>query len=474
MGCYGYGRDTTPNLDKVAAEGMVFDNYYCSDAPCLPSRAALVFGQFGIHTGIVGHGGTAADKRLAGPNRSFQDLAERDNFFYLFRKANMHTVSISTFPERHSAWWFNAGFKETYNEGSGGMESGEAVVPTALDWLNRNQDRDDWFLHLHIWDPHTPYRAPAEFGNPFENEPLPQDWITQEILDEHLKKSAPHGARDLYGFNDTPNPKYPRYPGSVNNLAEVKEFVDNYDCGIRYADYLLGQVLDLLKTQGIYDDTVIIISTDHGENMGELGLYAEHGTADNITCHIPMIIKWPGGKKGRDNGLRYNLDLVPTMAELLGLPLSDKWDGESYAGLIVDGKGQAGPGRDSLVLSQQAHVCQRSARFGDWIYIRTIRDGFQLFDEEMLFNVKDDPHEQHDVKAQYPEICAQGAKIILDWQDEMMKTAGSDRDPMWTVYHEGGPHHAHNRSIGTYLKRLESSGRSEAAQMLRERYAKFL
>ena len=473
MGCYGYARDTTPNLDKVAAEGMVFDNYYCSDAPCLPSRAALVFGQFGIHNGIVGHGGTAADRRLAGPERSFTDIAERDNFFYLFRKAGMHTASISTFPERHSAWWFNAGFNETYNEGSGGMESGEAVLPTALDWLNRNKSRDNWFLHMHIWDPHTPYRAPANFGNPFEDEPLSDDWITEEVFSGHLKKAGPHSAKDIGGHGDATDPKYPRHPGALKDLKEVKNFIDQYDCGIRYADYLLGQVLDLLKEQGIYDDTAIIISSDHGENMGELGLYAEHATADNITCRIPMIIKWPKGASGRDAGLRYNFDLVPTMAELLGLPSASSWDGESYAGLI-SGKGRGNceenSGRESLVLSQQAHVCQRSARFGDFIYIRTIRDGFQLFDDEMLFNVKDDPHEQHDLKEKYPEICAQGAKIILDWQEDMMKTSVSDRDPMWTVYREGGPFHAHDRSLAAYLKRLEESGRADAAGKLRERY----
>ena len=471
MGCYGYSRNTTPNLDKVAAEGMVFENYYCSDAPCLPSRAALILGQFGIHTGIVGHGGTAADKRLAGAERSFIDQGDKDNFFNQFRKAGMYTASISTFPERHSAWWFNAGLKEIHNEGSGGMESGEAVIPTALDWFTRNKDNDNWFLHLHIWDPHTPYRAPADFGNPFENQPLHDDWITQEVFNEHYKKSGPHSAQDISGLNGTPDPKYPRHPGSLNNLAEVKNFIDQYDTGILYADYLLGKVFDLMKEQGIYDDTAIIISSDHGENMGELGLYAEHGTADNITCRIPMIVKWPGGEKGRDKGLRYNFDLMPTIAELLGLPKAKKWDGESYAGLIAKGKGQAGPGRDSLVLSQQAHVCQRSARFGDWIYIRTIHDGFQLFDDEMLFNIKEDPHEQYDLKEKYPEICAKGAKIILDWQDEMMKTSASDRDPMWTVYREGGPLHAHDKDLPVYIERLETSGRTEAAKKLRARYA---
>ena len=160
MSCYGYSRQTTPNFDAVAKDGVRFDSYYCSDAPCLPSRASLISGMFGIRNGAVGHGGPAADMFLGGKERGFRDQRELNNFNNLFRKAGMHTVSISTFPERHSAWWFNAGFNETYNVGNGGMESGEKVVPVALDWLERNKDKDNWYVHVHLWDPHTPYHAP--------------------------------------------------------------------------------------------------------------------------------------------------------------------------------------------------------------------------------------------------------------------------------------------------------------------------
>ena len=73
MGCYGYGRNTTPVMDEIAKEGVRFDDYYCPNAPCLPSRASMISGQYGIHNGIVGHGGTAADMRLQGTTRSFTD-----------------------------------------------------------------------------------------------------------------------------------------------------------------------------------------------------------------------------------------------------------------------------------------------------------------------------------------------------------------------------------------------------------------
>lgn len=66
MGCYGYGRDTTPVMDSVAEQGVCFDRYYCPNAPCLPSRASLISGQYGIHNGIVGHGGTCRGYEAAG------------------------------------------------------------------------------------------------------------------------------------------------------------------------------------------------------------------------------------------------------------------------------------------------------------------------------------------------------------------------------------------------------------------------
>ena len=468
MSCFGYDRLTTPNMDRVCAEGIRFDQYYCSDAPCLPSRASLVSGMFGIRNGAVGHGGTAADRRLTGYTRDFTDIVDEENFHNIFRRAGMHTVSVSTFPERHSSWWFNAGFNECYNVGGRGGESGEKILPVALDWLRRNEGRDNWFMHVHFWDPHTPYRAPESFGNPFEDVPL-NTWIDEEVFAQHLQHTGPHCINELIMYHDIPSPQYPRMPGKAEDLAGMKRVMDGYDCGILYADHLIGQILDLLRQQGIYEETAIIITSDHGENMGELGIYSEHGTADHPTCHIPFIIKWPGGKRGiTENGFHYNLDILPTMAELLNVKPSENWDGVSYTRTITEGENT---GRDSLVISQMAHVCQRSARFGDWLYIRTYHDGFHLFDKEMLFNVKEDPYEQHDVKAEHPELCAMGAKIILDWHDEQMLKSNSPVDPMMTVLHEGGPFHTRGH-LDQYLERLEATGRKAGADQLRAKYKK--
>lgn len=249
-------------------------------------------------------------------------------------------------------------------------------------------------------------------------------------------------------------PSIPRYPGKATDMAGVRKILDGYDCGVAYADYIVGRILDDLRRRCLYDDTAILITSDHGENMGEFGIYGEHATADHPTCHVPLILKWPGGRRGMDDGLHYTLDLVPTVAELLGLPAWEKWDGESFAPAVA---GKQDAGRPYLVLSQMAHVCQRSVREGDWLYIRTYHDGFHLFDREMLFNLREDPYEQRDLKDENPAVTAQLAKRLLDWTDDQMMVSDTVSDPLWEVMKEGGPSHTRG-FLPNYLKRLEATG----------------
>ena len=377
LGCYGYHRNTSPNIDSVARQGTRFENYYCSDAPCLPSRTALMSGRFGIHTGVVNHGGLCADIRPDGSNRSFRDTLDKESLPGFLRTCGLKTVSISPFAERHSAYYFLAGFSEVHNTGRGGMESAEEVTPTALDWIVRNADKDNWFLQLNYWDPHTPYRAPAEFGNPFENDPLPE-WLTEEVVSRQLKETVGlHGILDIAMFDDREDERFPRQPGKVTDMNGVRREIDGYDCGVRYVDSHVGDLLKKLEELGVLENTVIIVSSDHGENLGELGLWSEHGTADGITSRIPMIIRWPGMKKGgSESGLHYNIDLLPTLADLLGKTSPSTWEGRSFADTVRDG---VQTGRDTLVLSQCCHGCQRSVRWDDWLYIRTYHDFFHLF-----------------------------------------------------------------------------------------------
>ena len=468
LGCYGYHRNTSPNIDRIAREGVRFENCHCSDAPCLPSRTALMTGQFGIHTGVVGHGGTAADLRLQGQSRSFRDRLDKQSLPSVLRRAGIKPVTISPFAERHSSWSFYAGFSEMHNTGRGGMESAEEITPTVLKWIDQNASQDNWFLHVNYWDPHTPYRAPSEFGNPFAGQPFP-DWLNEDLLKRHREAVGPHGAREVNMFDSKANPLYPRHLGELRDMEDLRSFFDGYDCGVAHADQHVGMLLDALEAQGVTDDLAIIVSSDHGENLGELGIYGEHATADRITTRIPLIIRWPGGAKGVVNkGLHYNLDIGPTLAKMLDQSAPTAWDGESFAAAVTDGQDS---GRDHLVVSQCAHVAQRSVRFGPWIYMRTWHDGYHLFPEKMLFNIDEDPHETNDLAGKRQNICQQAEGILDQWHADMMSTQPYDYDidPMSVVLSEGGPYHARGR-LAQYCDRLVQTGRQWAVPELRQRH----
>ncbi|MCK4286846.1 MAG: sulfatase, partial [Candidatus Lokiarchaeota archaeon] len=341
LGCYGYHRNTSPNIDKIAEEGSIFTNCYTSDAPCLPSRASLFTGRFGIHTGIVGHGGTAADMRLTGKERGFDDNYLRNNWIGTLRSAKYYTVSISPFAERHSAFWFCSGWNEMYNPGKRGHEIADDVLPYAKKWLEDNGKKDNWFLHLNLWDPHTPYRTPLSFEPSFENDP-PPSWITEEIINEHRNSYGPRSARDIGGFDKLKLTQFYKRIQKIREIENIDDFtkwINAYDVGIRYADEFVGIIIELINKIGIYDDTLIIISSDHGESQGELNVYGDHATACHIVNRVPMIIKWPQKKwKKQYDSLLYSTDIAATLIEGVGKKVPDFWDGKSIFRELENGE----------------------------------------------------------------------------------------------------------------------------------------
>lgn len=477
LGCYGYHRNTSPNIDALASEALRFDSVYVSDGPCLPSRTALWSGRFGINTGVIGHGGTAADMFIEGPERGFGSKLGRTSWMRALRNAGLYTASVSPFAERHAAWHWYAGFNEVLNTGRRGLESAHEITPVALDWLRRHQEDDNWFLHVNLWDPHTPYRAPASFGEPFADAPLPE-WLSEEVRSKHWKGCGPHSAQEAVGYEEVSDEYkrlYPRQPYVIDAEAQVRRMFDGYDTGVLYADQHIGEIITLLKDQGLYDDTAILISGDHGENLGELNIYGDHQTADEHTCHVPAILKWPGVTDERagqvDTALHYQFDLAATSIELLGAEVPANWHGISRAEALRGGEQL---GHDALVLSQAAWTCQRSFRFRDksreLLCIRSYHDGHHGFPETMLFDIAADPHEQENL-AEGDAAAVHFAVTGIDhWLGERMRDAQEARDPMWTVVGEGGPKHTRGE-LAAYLDRLRSTGRGHWADLLESRHS---
>ena len=120
-------------------------------------------------------------------------------------------------------------------------------------------------------------------------------------------------------------------------MTQVQRMFDGYDTGVRYVDNHIGRILDRLATLGIEDEVGVIITADHGETLGELGIYCDHQTADHHVARVPMIIRWPGLVPGVDDSLHYQVDVAATLLELSGGSVPNRWDGQSFRSSLDSG-----------------------------------------------------------------------------------------------------------------------------------------
>lgn len=469
LGCYGYLRETSPNIDRLAAEGVRLEQCHTSDAPCLPSRTSLIRGQFGIHHGAVNHGGTRAQPFGEGVDRGFRPLWAKRTLPAVLREAGMRTASISSFPDRHGAWHFNAGFHETIDPGHRGHEIADSVTPAALDWLGRNATDDGWLLHVNFWDVHVPPRTPEAYGNPFADDPMP-DWLTDEIVRHHWTRPGMRSARDpLTLLGSEPSQQV----GPFDSLDAVRKLYDGYDTAVRYVDDQVGRLMDALAAAGVLDETLVIVSADHGECLGELNCYGGHCLADHATTRVPMVLRLPRALREHaghvDRRLHYSIDATATAVELCGGEVPDDWDGVSFAGALTAPTG----GREYLVVSQLAQSAQRSVRFEadgvQYMLIRTWDPACSDLPEILLFDVDSDPHELHDLTTGHPKLVERGLGLLEAWTREQL--ACSDHgDPLETVLAEGPEMVRGN--LPRYLERLRTTARDTQADAIEGTSAK--
>ena len=467
LSCYGYHRQTSPNIDALAAEGVRFTNVYASDTPCLPSRTAFFGGRFGVKTGVVNHGGAYADLPPEGAGRGFRSEFAETTLASMLRQAGYYTASVSPFPNRHTAYQVWQGFSETHDTGRGGLENADEIYPVAQTWLQQRGRDDNWFLHVNLWDPHAPYDHPEAYGNPFATEPI-DDWLTQELLDAQNLSYGPHSATEVPGFDDQLPAGWRMGVGHVKTLADAKAHLDGYDTGIHYADAFIGRLVQDLKNLGIFEETMIIVSADHGENHGELNIWGDHHTADQATNRLPLIVRTPKATASQTGMVKkafhYHLDLSSTLGELVGAQQPKDWDGESFA---ADLSGSSDRGRPYLVLSHGTWSCQRAVRWDKWLLIRTYHTGLKALPAYLLFNLNSDPHETTNLASSQPEVLREGVQKLESWLAEQLLGAWRG-DPLWGVINEGGPYHARVDSAEWqgYLERLKQTGRSNHAARL--------
>ena len=299
---YGYERDTMPHVAALAGEAVTFDQAAVPRSSTRPSYASMLTGLYPYRHGVRSnwmelHGDVAT-------------LPER------LRDEGYHTAAfVSNFAMVGELSGLAQGFDiydDRVDEREGGARasyerSALRTVEAILEWLASDPPRP-FFLLVNLIDPHGPYRPPPPWRGLFESE-------TSRPLEPALI------------------PPYQRIDGST----DFYEYVDRYDGEIRYADEALGLLIKELRGRGLWDDALVVFTADHGEALGEHGVYFEHHVhLFEETVRVPFLVRLPRGQAGgtRVDTLASPLDLVPTVFDFLGISAKASLDGRSLRPIL--------------------------------------------------------------------------------------------------------------------------------------------
>lgn len=402
LGAYGYSRPTSPNIDEIARHGVLFQNCYVSDSPCMPSRAATISGRVGAKTGVVTHGqkGESMDLTV-------------DTLPLLLRDRGVKTAAISTFG-RHPSPWFYVGWENFYDPAGWHFQATPAwrINGLAERWLDDNAD-EDFFLWIQYWDVHAVYNPPEACVDAVRTEQYPE-YPTAEEVALHQNDVFWHAAGMV----------------GVESYEDYQRIVDLYDGEIRYVDHHIGQIIQKLESLGIREDTAIIISADHGEELGEHGVYVEHWSVHDGTNRVPLIIQLPKSCERIETreDLVYQMDLSATVLELFGCNIPGGWDSRSLF---------TGEQRQHLVCGHGLYTAQRAVITNDWKLIRTYHPGQWTIPAIQLFDRNRDPYEQHSVEHEHADVARQLSECLSAWEATI--TVAGKTDPMVLNARHGPP-----------------------------------
>ncbi len=290
LGAYGYDRPSSPTLDELAASGVLFENASTVAPWTLPSHASLVTGLYPRHHGAKRHVEALAEEVAT--------LAER------LRDAGFQTSAVVNSKFLDKKYRFDRGFDDfAFLKPTHDPEAPSSVVDRSLDWLeNRGEGR--FFLLVHDYDVHSSYGA------------LPRH---HDLL-----------VRPYEGFVDGSAAQLRSVRRGEMSLGpdDLRHLIDLYVAGIRQLDDELGRLIQGLKDLGVYQDTLVVVVSDHGEEFLEHGGVLHGRTQYEEMLRIPMIMRGPGLPAGlRVRSPVSLVDVFPTALSLLGLPGTDELDG---------------------------------------------------------------------------------------------------------------------------------------------------
>jgi arylsulfatase len=368
LSCYGYFRETSPVMDALAADGILFERAYAPMSTTLPSHISLMTSLNPLQHGVLGN-----FRHLRATLNTSGGITTVAQF--LGRSGYATAGFISATPlKSHSG--IEAGF-DTYDGPEGYLRPAEETTDLALAWLAETDSRPV-FLWVHYFDPHDPYLPPPEFVDTY---------TTDAGLREFLERKRVYATETVLKNNN------------------------DYDGSIRYLDTQLGRLLSELKAKGLYDDAAIVLTADHGEGLGEHG-WMDHGPIYDEDLHVPLILKLPQAinRPGeRRDGLAALIDVLPTLTAALELPITDA-EQARFSGVDLLG---SGPSR-RYVFSQRV---VRKRRWGDGLKFSLTGARWKYFHltegEDELYDLLEDPEETKNVITVQADVAAEMERALL-------------------------------------------------------------
>jgi len=384
VGSYDEELDHTPNIDRLAASGKRFGRAYAPAPWTQPSVASLFTSQMPSNHVVRG----LAETLAPGQNT----LAE-----YLFEQEyKTHGVVGNMLLQKE--FGFGQGFM-SYNqravEGHEGITS-ERITNSAIKWIDE-RSRDPFFLFVHYFDPHALYQEHAEFDQTGDYEgplrPAMGIWETRDLRPELTQED-------------------------IDYLAGLHREE------IAYTDHHIGRLLDHLEAKGLDEDTLVVFTSDHGEEFMRHGWIGHTRTLYNDLLRVPLLIRYPGVvEPGIVNTPVSLIDIVPTLMDLVAnTPTSPRWEGISLVPLLQGAPG-ALPPRPLFAEVTYRPKLQDGARAEEKTAFKTavILDDLKLIhdliqDSFQLYEFGQDPHDLNDVWGQNPERDQLLESLLASWE----------------------------------------------------------
>jgi arylsulfatase A-like enzyme len=407
--CYGYPQPTSPHIDSMACQGVLMENMYAAGIPTQPSHTTIFTGQHALKHGVVAHGGKA---KLARGTPWVPEMLLEDGYT---------TCAVDTlFRERI---WFGRGYEYVIDPSLHHLfyasVTQEELNARAIQWIETVPNGKPFFMFIHYWDVHYPYTPPDRLRGLFYNGGNPTD-KNNHALDEWWDHPVGAMARDSW-------------LRTSNGLITDPNYVTAlYDREIRYLDEGLAALQASLDRLGIGDNTMIALQADHGESMTEHRIcYDHYGLYDNV-LRVPFIVRWPaGGLKGgtRIGPFHQLTDVAPTILDAAGVSeMPEDLDGQSLLPMM---RGEQEPtGYDRILgleSTWQAKYCLRNSRYK---FILARQPDLLGNPDRELYDLDDDPGEDHNIAAEQPKLAAEMETELEAWITERLEAAGRTEDPV--------------------------------------------